>query len=410
MKFRAIQFILGLTLVFVVATAVAVARAASHNDEVRTQKVERTIAADPSVTVSICVMSGSISVQGWDKNEVSARSSGAAQIELRQKDGGAQSEKATKVEVFVVDNTGEPQIKKNCQAYSDLELFVPRSASVHVQTRDGDISISDIAVVVAGTQNGDITIERVSQVVEVASVGGSVSIKDSIGRASVTTIGGGIEVVNLRPSASGDGFEAISVSGDLNLEGVGHSQFNARTVSGDVHLTGPLAARGRYGFKTLSGDITLTLPDDSSFQLNAKVSNDGEIISDFPLTLIPDLAPDPAPAPAPAVKAAPPKNPTPPAGVIGVSSQSPTPAPPMSDVPSKDSTPPPPGVSPKTPRPPMAAPVIVKVAPRMSKVIVAAPVVTISPHTLRRVNAICGGGDANIQVASFSGTLHLLKN
>ena len=215
------------------------------------------------------------------------QSSDAAQIELRQRRSPPISS-ATKVEVFVVDKSYEQRIKSNCQAYSDLELFVPRPASVHVQTRDGNISIADIAVAVAGTQNGDISIERVSQAVEVGSVGGGVFIKDSTGRASVTTIGGGIEVFNLRPTGVADGFEAVSVSGDLNLEGVSHSHFNARTVTGDVHLTGPLAARGRYGFKTMSGDITLTLPGDSSFSLSAKVSNDGEIISDFPLTLIPD--------------------------------------------------------------------------------------------------------------------------
>lgn len=375
MKFRAIQICLVLILLFIVATAAVGARPASRNDDVRSQKVERTISADPSVTVSICVMAGSISVHGWDKNEVLARSSAAAQIELRQKDGAAQSGKAMKVEVFVVDKSDEERIKNNCQAYSDLELFVPRAASVHVQTRDGDINIADIAVAVAGTQNGDIIIERVSQAVEVGSVGGSVSIKDSTGRASVTTIGGGIEVVNLRPSAAADGFEAVSVSGDLNLEGVSHSQLNARTVTGDVHLTGPLAAGGHYGFKTMSGDITLTLPGDSSFNLSAKVSNDGEIISDFPLTLIPDAAPPSAPAPAAsAVSSVPPKSP-----------------------------------APATAATPETSPVIVKVAPRMSKVIVTTPV-TVAISTWRRVNAVCGAGDASIQVASFSGTLHLLKN
>lgn len=355
-------------------TAAVPARAASRIDDVRSQKIERTVSSDPSVTVSICVMSGSISVRGWDKDEVLARSSDAAQIELRQKAGTSQSGKAIKVEVFVVDKSDEPRIKSNCQAYSDLELFVPRAASVHVQTRDGNISIADIAVAVAGTQNGDISIERVSRAVEVGSVGGGVFIKDSTGRASLTTIGGGIEVFNLRPSGVADGFEAVSVSGDLNLDGVSHSQFNARTVTGDVHLTGPLASGGRYGFKTMSGDITLTLPGDSSFSLNAKVSNAGEIISDFPLKLIPDAAPPSPPAPAPApsvVSTAPPKSPAP-------------------------------GATPH------ASPVIVKVAPRISKVIVTTPVITVTP-TLRRVNAVCGAGDASIQVASFSGTLHLVK-
>ncbi len=376
MKFRALKICLVLVLVSIVGTTDVWARAANRNDDVRSQKVERTIAAEPSVTVSICVMAGSISVHGWDKDEVSARSSDAAQIELRQKDGAGQSAKALRVEVFVVDKSDEGRIKTNCQASSELELFVPRAASVHVQTRDGEINIADIAVAVAGTQNGDISIERVSRAVEVGSVGGSVSIKDSTGRTSVTTIGGAIEVVNLRPSAAADGFEAVSVSGDLNLEGVSHSQLNARTVSGDVHLIGPLAAGGRYGFKTMSGDITLTLPDDSSFNLSAKVSKDGEIISDFPLTLIPDATPPTAPKPpASAVSSVPPKSaPSAPAAT------------------------------------PEASPVIVRVAPRMSKVFVTSPViVTVTTPTLRRVNAVCGAGNASIQVASFSGTLHLLK-
>lgn len=377
MKFRALH----ICLVVIVGAAGVLGRTASRNDEVRTQNVERSIAADPSVTVSICVMSGSISVKGWDKEEVLARTSGAAQIELRQQDGAAKSGKATKVEVYVVDKSDEPRIKGNCQAYSDLELFVPRAASVHVQSRDGNIEIADIAVAVAGTQNGDISIERVSQAVEVGSVGGSVCVKDSTGRASVTTIGGGIEVTNLRPSAAADGFEAVSVSGDLNLEGVSHSQLNARTVSGDVHLTGPLATGGRYGFKTMSGDITLTLPGNSSFNLSAKVSNDGEIISDFPLTLIPDAAPPKTPAP--------------------VVAPAPEPAP-VSSVP------------PSAPAPVArsdAAPVIVKVAPRISKVTVSPSIAVAATHTkMLRVNAVCGAGDASIQVASFSGTLHLLKN
>ncbi|CAN5850027.1 hypothetical protein BH18ACI4_BH18ACI4_04840 [soil metagenome] len=370
MKSRAIQ----ICFVLIVASAAVGAFTPGPKGGGRSQKVERTIAADPSVTVSICVMAGSISVHGWDKNEVSAQSSDAAQIELRQQKVDAQSGKAMKVEVFVVDKSDEERIKSNCQASSELELFVPRTASVHVQTRDGDISIADIAVVVAGTQNGDISIENISHAVEVGSVGGSISIKDAAGRASLTTIGGGIEVVNLRPSASGDVFEAVSVSGDLNLVGVSHSRFSARTVTGDVYLTGPLAAGGRYGFKTMSGDITLTLPYDSSFNLSAKVSKDGEIISDFPLTLIPDAIPPSALVPpTPAERSVPPKSPAPPLAPA-----------------------------------PEAAPIIVKVAPRMSKVIVSAPI-TVSTHTLRRVNAKCGAGDASIQVASFNGTLHLVR-
>ena|SRR5688500_6548410 len=368
MKFRAIQ----ICLVIIVAAASAGVRGASRGDDHPSQKAERSIASDPSVTVSICVMAGSVNVHGWDKNEVMARSSDAAEIELRQREATPQPGKALKVELFVIDKSGDQRIKSNCQSYSDLEVFVPRAGSVHVQTRDGNINISDIAVAIAGTQNGDIIIEGVSHAVEVGSVGGGVSIKDSTGRASITTIGGGIEVMNLRPAGAADGFEAVSVSGDLILEGVSHSNLNARTVTGEICLTGPLASGGRYGFKTMSGDITLTLPSDSAFNLSAKVSQNGEIISDFPLTLLPDAAP-PTPPATPVVSNKPPQSPAP-------------------------------AVTPQ------ASPVVVKVAPRINKVIVTTPTITVTAPTLRRVNAVHGSGGANIQVASFSGTLHLLKN
>jgi hypothetical protein len=374
MKFRVIS----ICFVLAVLTASVCARTVRPNDDERSQKVERAIAADPAVTVSICVMSGNINVRGWDKDEVTARSSDAAQIELKGKYPPGQPGRAIRVEVLVVDKADIQRAKSKCQAFSDLELNVPRTASVQVQTRDGNISIAEVGMAFAGSQNGDISIARVSQAVEVGSVGGSISVRDSTGRTSVTSIGGGIEVVNIHPSAPADAFEAISVSGDLTLDRVGHAHLNARTVTGNVHLTGPLAQGGRYGFKTMSGDVTLTLPVDSSFSLSAKISQDGEIVTDFPLTLVPEeTPPSTPPPPAPAVSA-PPRLPAA------------TPAP---------------GAAPKGLP---SAPVVVRVTPRIKKVEVTTPVV--EPfYILRRVSAICGAGDATIYVASFSGTLHLQK-
>jgi DUF4097 and DUF4098 domain-containing protein YvlB len=58
------------------------------------------------------------------------------------------------------------------------------------------------------------------------------------------------------------------------------------TLSGTIRLTGPLARGGRYDLKTNSGDVVLKLPDDASFQVTAKVSVSGEIVTDFPLKLV----------------------------------------------------------------------------------------------------------------------------
>jgi DUF4097 and DUF4098 domain-containing protein YvlB len=385
MKFSAIFISL-----FLVMQATVLARADGRKDKGRSQKVEQSVPADPNVRVSLCVASGDVNVRGWDKNEVLARSDDGVQIELRRNDATSQSQ-ATKLEVLLRDRAEGESSRNSCQSSGDITLSVPRGATVQVQTRDGDISIIEVASAYAGSQNGDISIEQVSRSIEACSIGGSISIKNSTGRVNVTSVGGTLEAINLRPAESGDQFEAVSVSGDITLEQVGHAQLSARTVNGNVSLTGPLARRGSYGFKTMSGDVTLTLPADASFQLSAKVSQNGEIITDFPLKLITED-----------LEGAPPAGPEAP---TDISPNALAPAKPGTS-PTSPKTPEPaqpePGAAPETPRP-------VKIAP-LVKMVTVEPVVVMAPYALRRVNAIYGTGDATISVASFSGTLHLQKN
>lgn len=386
MKFRAIliSFIL-------VMPAALLAHADGRKEKGRSQKVEQSVPADPSVRVSLCVASGDVNVRGWEKNEVLARSDDGVQIELRRNDATSRSSQATKLEVLLMDRAEAQSPRNSCQSSSDVTLNVPRGATVQVQTRDGDISIVEVASAYAGSQNGDISVEQVSRSIEACSIGGSISIKDSTGRVNVNSIGGALEAINLRPAESGDKFEAVSVSGDITLEQVGYAQLSARTVNGNVSLTGPLAHRGSYGFNTLSGDVTLTLPADASFQLSAKVSQNGKIITDFPLTLITEDFEGASPAAPQVPGGTPPKAPAPAKpGTSPTSPKTPEPAQPE------------PGDAPEAPR-------AVKIAPRVNMVTVE-PVVVMAPYALRRVNAIFGTGDATIFVASFSGTLHLQKN
>lgn len=391
MKFRAI--IIGLLLS--VFSASAVARAAVvvpvDDEDERSQKVDRTVAVGSTVTVSLCVTSGNITVRGWDKNEVQATSGDAVQIELKRADEPGASDKIKKLEVIIFNKaeTQKPNASRgNCQAYSDVELNIPRGATVLVQTRDGNIDIAGIASAYAGTQNGDINVERVSRSVEVGSIGGNICIKDSNGRVSATSAGGPVEAENLSPVETEDAFEIITISGDITLNQVTHKQLSTKTVSGNVSLTGPLAAGGNYGFNSFSGDVTLAMPSNSSFKLNAKISQGGDIITDFPLTLTTQ-----ATATAKATARVPP-----------------TPESPQQH---SAAAPQPPATAPKAATPPSV--VTVKVAPSVKGVIHVKPSVTVvtapkATYTLRRVTAVHGTGDATINVASFSGTLHLQQN
>jgi hypothetical protein len=270
---------------------------------------------------------------------------------------------------MVIDKQNQ---RGDCQAIADVEMDVPKEATVQLQTRDGDIYIYGVGGAFAGSQNGDITIERASKFVEAGSVGGSILLKDSSGRVNLSSAGGGVEAHNVKPISSEDTFEVGTVSGDIQLERVSNAKLSAKTVSGTVTMTGPLAKAGDYGFTTMGGDVVLMLPRDASFRLNARVTANSDIVSDFPLkyTADPPTPPTPKPEPAPAAKAKTPK---------AESKES------KAEMKSEK--------GPKTG--PIIAPIIV---PR---------VVVVNPF--KRITAICGSGDANITLSSCGGTLHLKK-
>ena len=258
-------------------------------------------------------------------------------------------------------NTGiHPRI--DCQAIADVDMEVPAGATVQVQTRDGDIVIGGVAGAYAGSQNGDITIERATKLVEAGSVGGSISLKDSSGRINLSSAGGGVEAINIRAASDDDTFEVGTVSGDIQLDRVSNPKVTAKTVNGTVTMSGPLAKSGWYGITNMTGETVLAMPHDASFQLNAKISDKHNIVSDFSLKYLSDATPPPPPA---KIK---PKTPE-----------------------TKGKTP----VPPVTPGPVIEPIVVQKAMP--------------APYGLRRFSAVCGSGDATISIASFGGTVRLKK-
>ena len=328
------------------------------------EKIERSLPVDAQATVTLCVASGALKVRGWDKNEVRVVSMGAEQVDFRRIDK-TKDKPATRVDVIVLNKAGVANPRLDCQAFADVEMEVPVRATVQVQTRDGDITIAGVAGAYAGSQSGDIMIERATKLVEAGSVGGSISLKDSTGRINLSSAGGTIEVLNVKAANAEDTFEVGTVSGDIQLERVGVPKVVAKTVNGTVTMTGPLAKSGWYGFTNMTGDIVLALPSDASFQLQAKVSERHDIVSEFKLNYVndPPQPPQPRQRPAPPV----------------------TPKPGEKKPLSKGGS------------GPVIAPIVVERQTHPA------------PFVLKRVNAICGTGDAIISVNSFGGTVHLKK-
>ena len=341
----------------------------AHDEKKSGGKIERSMTVDPQAIITLCVASGVLNVRGWDKNEVHVRSADAAQIDFRRIDKIKDSPRpAARIDVMVFDKSGASNPKLDCQALADVDMDVPAGATVQVQTRDGDITIAGVSGAYAGSQNGDITIERATKLVEAGSVGGSIYLRDSSGRISLSSAGGGVEVVNVRPATEEDTFEVGTVSGDIHLDRVSNPKVMAKTVNGAVMMTGPLAKKGYYGFTNVTGDVVLALPHDSSFQLNAKVSEKHDIVSDFKLTYLSE------PPPPPNAK---PRSPE-----------------------AKPNKTPAPAAKGQPPQPPE------KTGPVVGPIIVGKPTAV---YALRRINAIYGSGDATISIATFGGSIRIKK-
>src|SRR5215213_5265295 len=360
-KLFAVWAVIGLILSLADSTA-----AHENTDPKSGEKIDRSMPVDPAAIVTLCVASGTLRVRGWDKSEIHVRSLDAAQIEFRRIDKVKDTSKpASRVDVMVLDKTSAANPKLDCQALASVEMDVPAGATVQVQTRDGDITITGVAGAYAGSQNGDIAIDHATKLVEAGSVGGSIFLKDSSGRVNLSSAGGVVEVVNVRGATDEDTFEVGTVSGDIQLSRVSNPKVTAKTVNGTVTMTGPLAKSGWYGFTNMAGDVVLAMPHDASFQLNARVSERHDIVSDFALKYLSEAPP------------APPAKPGKPAAVG-------TPKPP----------------EPKTKVLPRTGPVV-------APIVVERPAVFRTPYISRRVSAICGSGDATISIASFGGTVRL---
>lgn len=248
------------------------------------QSQVRVMPADPAVVISLCLESGNISVVGGDRREVRVSGDNDALVTLRRTENPNATTPATRLEVLVSDSPKELPLRfGECRGTTDIELEVPRGATLYVKTREGDVEISDVGEVRAETSSGNISVRRVAKAVEATSVSGDIALEESNGRIRLRSISGSIEAVNAKVIEPNDFLYANTMSGDVRLEQIAQPRVEASAITGEVSLTGPLARGGSYSFKTTTGDITLSMPDSVSFQVTAKVSQGGEVITDFPL-------------------------------------------------------------------------------------------------------------------------------
>src|SRR5579872_6613679 len=202
---------------------------------------------------------------------------------------------------------------------SDLDISVPRKASVTIESRRGDVNVS------VSTQHSDTAIEdvtgnvKVSQEkgsVRVEQVNGDVHVEGRVNELAVSDVKGSVQLdgefqesVKLQRIAktvtfksSRTDMEFSRIDGELNLDSdelhageiTGPLRLTTRSknirldgVSGDVRVQDDNGAVellmrtvGNMQIDNRNGDIQLSLPEKAGFRMDAR-TRDGEIQSDF---------------------------------------------------------------------------------------------------------------------------------
>jgi hypothetical protein len=225
--------------------------------------------------VSISNVAGTVSVIGWDRNEV--------QVSGQLGDGtkplmitGSNDDLSIKIE----PQGGSGLLNWSSDrkmSPSTLELHVPKAASL-------DISVVSAPLVVDGLDGGAITVSSVSgrarisahtPSLKVDSVSGNIELAGHADAASLQTVSGDI----LAPTLGSD-VRLETISGHIQADGGPWKKLTLSTVSGDAQLTGSIAVDGNLGIDSMSGNVQLQLPSTISGTLHAS-SFSGDLRSDF---------------------------------------------------------------------------------------------------------------------------------
>ncbi|MGH8160299.1 MAG: DUF4097 family beta strand repeat-containing protein [Rhodanobacter sp.] len=232
-------------------------------------------AATPTVHVSVSNIAGTVTVTAWDRNEVQVGGQlgeGAKPLAIT----GSNSSLAIKVE----PQGGSGWFNwsgDNRMASTTLELHVPRAASL-------DIGVISAPLVIDGIDGGSISVNTVSgrarinartPALKVESVSGGIELAGHAEQADLQTVSGDI----LAPALGSD-VKLQTISGRIQADGGPWKKLTLSTVSGNVQLSGALAAGGSLGIDSMSGNVQLQLPATTAGSLHAS-SFSGDLRSDF---------------------------------------------------------------------------------------------------------------------------------
>lgn len=231
---------------------------------------EKSLSTDAKVNISLCVSRGKINVHGWDRNEIRAYvSEGGSQVGFKvlQKN---KAEKPVWVMVLGFDPSKNNEAEaEECLSGDEIELDVPRGATVNIKSSDSETKIESVGKVRFFNVGGDIFLDDIAGGIEAETKQGSITVGNSGGSIGLSATNGNIVVFNVSPSEIGDFFKAKTINGAITLQEVEHILLDVNSISGSIKFAGEVLSGGQYNFGTQTGVIMLSIPEKSSCKINA---------------------------------------------------------------------------------------------------------------------------------------------
>jgi DUF4097 and DUF4098 domain-containing protein YvlB len=259
------------------------------------EKFEKTVALAKDGKVDISNISGDITVLSWNQDQVKIEALKISEASSLEK----AKENTAKVTIEVVPEgsllrieTKYPKSDKfwggdSVNVSVNYKLWIPEKAALKATNISGDISAEAIGGAVAlKAVSGDIHLTKAAGGADCNTVSGDVTVAEVTGSAFLKSVSGDVKASGVKGSV-----EAESVSGDIGLTEVSEaSTVRVKALSGEVLYRGGVSKQGNYSLKSHSGTVTLYIPADSAFDLEAETFS-GEIQSDFEIKVMGKVSP-----------------------------------------------------------------------------------------------------------------------
>ncbi len=259
-----------LAAALLIFSSMAVIVKAANGDD-----ISKSFKVNKGGTLKVHIMSGDISVDTWNKNEVNVTIENIDESQYNQLNISQSGNNVT-VQFNGSGYYGSSDVKVSVSSEYNLNLETNQGdmrlsnnikGSVQIETRGGNITLASInGYLKALTNGGDITLSTISGTAEVTTYGGDITTGNVNGNLTLSTMGGDIEAQNITGKADistkggtinllnvGKDLHAVTNGGDITSGDVGGNA-DISTMGGSIHVK---KVSGSAILKTNGGNIKL---------------------------------------------------------------------------------------------------------------------------------------------------------